>query len=205
MPTNVRAVTSTPARRVVSDPDADSDLQATLDGLTMQRDLWQMRRPLPMADHPATEVDTRPLRPGSRDETRWIEVNNQAFADHPDQSGMTLERLHADMAEDWFDPAGFLLHERDGALAAFCWTKQHPATSTEPAMGEIYVIGVAPAFQGLGLGRALTVAGLDHLADVGLGVAMLYVDVSNTAAMRLYDELGFERHHVDRVYEAPSR
>ena len=190
------------ARRVVSSPTRDDDARAAADGFTSTRDVLQLRRPLPLAESPS--VPTRAFVPGSADEDAWITVNNRAFATHPDQSAMTPERLHDDLAADWFDPAGFLLHERDGRLAAFCWTKRHPAAGSDPAMGEIYVIGVDPDFQGLGLGRALTVAGLDWLAGVGETVGMLYVDATNTPARRLYERLGFELHHVDRVYDAPG-
>jgi mycothiol synthase len=192
---------TTSARRVVSSPTADDDARAADDGLTSIRNVLQLRRALPLD---ATDtVPTRAFVPGSADEAAWIEVNNRAFATHPDQSGMTPERLHADLAADWFDPEGFLLHERDGRLAAFCWTKRHPASSSDPAMGEIYVIGVDPDFQGLGLGRALVVAGLAWLAAVGETVGMLYVEDTNAAARALYDRLGFTLHHVDRVYETP--
>ena len=116
---------------------------------------------------------------------------------------MTDERLAHQMAESWFDPDGFRLHIIDGRLAAFCWTKRHPEAPADPAMGEIYVIGVDPDFQGRGLGRALTVAGLEWLAESGETIGMLYVDATNTAARGLYDSLGFHTHHVDRLYEAP--
>ena len=93
------------------------------------------------------------------------------------------------MAEPWFDPAGFLIAWRGEDLAGFCWTKVHE----EPErLGEIFVIGVDPDAQGLGLGRALVIAGLDHLAQVrGCPTGVLYVAAANTPAVTLYESLGF--------------
>jgi mycothiol synthase len=64
----------------------------------------------------------------------------------------------------------------------------------------VYVVGVAPAQQGRGLGRVLTVAGLQHLRGRGLAQALLYVDADNAAAVRTYQRLGFTRSHVDVQY-----
>ena len=86
-------------------------------GLVLVREVRQLRRPLP-AD-PPPPLGVRPFRPGPDDEA-FLEVNNRAFAWHPDQSGWTVEDLRQHEAEAWFDPDGFLLHERDGRLAGFC-------------------------------------------------------------------------------------
>jgi mycothiol synthase len=177
---------------------ADDRVGAAL-GLHPTRDVWQMRRPLPVPGADQRDLSTRPFEVG-RDESAWLAVNNRAFGWHPEQGGWTLAELRAREAEPWFDPAGFLLHERDGELAGFCWTKVHD--DTEPRLGEIYVIAVDPAWHGHGLGRALTVAGLDHLANVGLTVGMLYVEATNTPAVGLYQAMGFKVHHTDRVYSS---
>jgi len=185
----------------VPKPTAHSDAMAESCGLTRGRDLYQMRRPLPVEDARAT-VPTRPFEPGV-DEAAWLEVNNRAFASHPEQGGWTLDTMFEREAEAWFDPGGFLLHERDGRLAASCWTKVHH--DTQPPLGEIYVISVDPDFQGLGLGKQLVLAGLEHLFSLGLTVGMLYVDADNETAVRLYRALGFTVDHTDRAYTADVR
>jgi mycothiol synthase len=95
-------------------------------------------------------------------------------------------------------------------LAGFCWTKVHEAHDSlsppgEPALGEIYVVAVDPDFAGHGLGRQLTLAGLDYLSSKGITEAMLYVDATNAAAVKLYVELGFTVNHIDRAYTGDIR
>jgi len=183
--------------------DVDADALGVGRGMTIERELWQMRVPLPVAAR--TEwpdgVTLRAFVPGA-DDAQWLDVNNRAFAADPDQSGWTAATLAARTAESWFDPAGFLVADDGGHMAGFCWTKVHPpAPPHEPhALGEIYVIGVNPDDQGRGLGRALTVAGLDHLHGRGIDVGMLFVDAANTPAVGLYRALGFVTSRIDRAY-----
>ena len=170
-------------------------------GLELVREVLQLRRPLPAAD-PAP-IELRAFVPGS-DDAAFLAVNNRAFAWHPDQGGWTETELAERMAEPWFDPSGFLLHERDGRLAGFCWTKVHPATADDPELGEIFVIAVDPDFHGTGLGRALTLAGLHHMASAGVRTGMLHVEGTNVAARHLYDDLGFEQHSAHRWWARPE-
>lgn len=169
-------------------------------GLIAAREIRQMRRRLPVEEHirrRAAELDTRPFEV-NHDEEAWLELNNRAFALHPEQGRWELADLRAQEREPWFDADGFLLHDVDGRLAGFCWTKAH--ADAQPPLGEIYVIGVDPRHQTQGLGRALVLAGLDYLTRTGLTTAMLYVDATNTPAVSLYESMGFHVDHVDRVY-----
>ena len=180
----------------VPKPTPAHDELATGAGFRRGRDLYQMRRPLPAGLE--TDLLTRPFRVGE-DEDRWLEVNNAAFAHHPEQGNWDLDTLRQRQKEPWFDPEGFLLHERDGRLAGFCWTKVHDG---DPPLGELYVLAVHPDFQGRGLGRSLVIAGLQRLEDQGLATAMLYVEASHRSALGLYEKLGFRVDHVDRAYVA---
>ncbi|MGH3734533.1 MAG: mycothiol synthase [Micromonosporaceae bacterium] len=178
-------------------------------GFERYRVLWQMRRPL-YAPVPAPELPEgyalRPFVPGKDDEA-WVELNNRAFAEHPDQGRWTVEDLRVRMAEPWFDPEGFLLAERvaDSRVLGFHWTKVHGETSgtaqhAHDPIGEVYVLGVDPDAQGVGLAVPLTLAGLRHLRARGLDQVMLYVDESNEKAVRLYQRQGFVRVITDVAY-----
>lgn len=169
---------------------------ATARGYIRHRALWRFVRPLTdLPDKPMPDgVTTRAFVPG-QDEDQWLAVNAAAFAGHPDQGRWTRADVEAREAEPWFDPDGFLLAERDGVMLGFHWTKVHHS-----GVGEVYVLGVGPEAQGLGLGPALLTAGLEHLAGKGVRDAMLYVDDSNPAALGLYHRYGFTTSDLDTQY-----
>ncbi|MGW2855216.1 mycothiol synthase, partial [Streptomyces sp. NPDC001215] len=145
-------------------------------GLTLFRELRQLRRPLDQLELPEPKlpdgVTVRTFVPG-QDDAAWLAVNAEAFAHHPEQGSLTQRDLDDRKAESWFDPQGFFLAEREGThgleLIGFHWTKVH----AEEQLGEVYVLGVRPGAQGGGLGRSLTTIGLRYLTAQGLPTAML--------------------------------
>ncbi|MGA9747389.1 MAG: mycothiol synthase [Nocardioides sp.] len=161
-------------------------------GFDRSRELWVMRRSLAhLPEGPEPEdYRVRTFVPG-RDEEGFIALNAEAFAQHPEQGGLTRADLDERIAEAWFDPGGFFVAESPaGRLLGFHWTKVHDG---DPPVGEVYVVGVSPEAQGGGLGRALTLTGLHHLASRGLDEVLLYVESDNAPAVAVYSRLGFDR------------
>lgn len=174
---------------------------------TRVRALWRMLRTL----HEGA-ARTPPMPPGitlrtfvpGRDEAAWLALNGRAFAGHPEQGRWTREDLGRRMREPWFDPGGFFLAERGSRPVGFHWTKVHPPAELPGAagpVGEVYVLGVDPSEQGTGLGKALTLAGLAHLAARNITTVMLYVDAGNAPAIRLYESLAFTHTTTDAMYQ----
>lgn len=185
-------------------------------GLTIARELWQMRRPLTQAregdqatvELPELEVPADiVLRTyaGPADDAEILRVNNAAFHWHPEQGGWTEAEIAVRRAAPWFDPKGLFI-AADPAdpshILGFHWTKVHEPDETSDAVGEVYVVAIDPAAQGRGLGRVLTLAGLHYLRDRGLGAVILYTEADNTAAVHTYTRLGFETAHIDAAYTA---
>ena len=176
-------------------------------GFERIRALWQMRRSLQTRiGRPqfGEGVTVRTFVPG-KDEDAWTALNRRAFAGHPEQGTWTAADLDMREREPWFDSRGFFLAERADKLAGFHWTKIHGLGDEndghhhEP-IGEVYVVGVDPDERGTGLGRALTLVGLRYLRSRGLFQVMLYVDETNTAAIGLYEAIGFSHWGTDVMY-----
>ena len=133
-------------------------------GLKPVRELWQMRRPLtdlPPATMPARCSGAHLPWAGRR---RRAAAGQQRRVRVAPRAGRLDARRHRRAAcEPWFDADGLFL-AFDGQthkLVGFHWTKVHV---DHPGLGEVYVVGVDPGEQGRGLGRALTLVGLHHLA-----------------------------------------
>ena len=127
----------------------------------------------------------------------WLAVNNEAFDWHPEQGGWDLERLRRGRSVEWFDPAGvlFAVDGDTGEILGFHWTKRHGG-----GVGEVYVIGLADAARGRGIGGWLTRAGMRHLRDQGDDRVILYVEGDNEPAVRTYGRTGFEVARRDVMY-----
>ncbi|MDL5155110.1 mycothiol synthase [Actinomycetospora termitidis] len=189
--------------------DGSAELAAAV-GLERERELWMMRRPAgtgPLPEQrPVEGVSIMAFRPGA-DEDEVVAVNARAFAWHPEQGAMTADDVRRREQEPWFDAAGFLLAREDdrGRLLGFHWTKRHPEGARDGGpMGEVYVVGVDPDAQGRGLGGALTLAGLHHLAGRGLDEVILYVEADNAPAVATYRRLGFVVDATDVSYRLPA-
>lgn len=181
---------------------------AAAGGLRPVRSLHVMGRslregpPWPAADVPGGYA-VRSFEPG-RDEEAWLALNAAAFAHHPEQGSLRRADLDQRMEQAWWDPAGLILVVPDDdpdVLAASHWTKVDPP---DGSVGEVYVVAVSPDRQGHGLGRLVTVLGLDHLRSRGLERVVLYVDEDNVAAVRTYRGLGFEDAELHRQFARPD-
>ncbi|WP_343287283.1 mycothiol synthase [Gordonia sp. SID5947] len=199
-----REITADPAPRVWAHGDLPGAVAlAASIGLARRRELMQLRRPLPPAGDalPPLEIDDQTVLrtyAGAADDAEILRVNNAAFDWHPEQGGWTQAQITERVRSDWFDAKGLFLASDAGdpdRLLGFHWTKVH-----DPSLGEVYIVGVDPAAQGRGLGRLLTLAGLHHLAALGIGEVELYVEGDNAAALHTYERLGFTRYAIDVAY-----
>jgi len=155
-------------------------------------------------DAPIDEVPALP--PGYRlrhvrlpeDAAARVEVHRAAFA----PSRMSVEKYATLATMPRYDEAGDLVVEApDGSLAAFTMVWWSP----DAGVGEFEPVGTHPDHQRRGLGRAVNLAGLHRLRDLGAVDVLVFSRTTNAASEALYRSVGFEAITHHRAWTRPLR
>jgi ribosomal protein S18 acetylase RimI-like enzyme len=127
-----------------------------------------------------------------------VEVHRAAFA----PSRMTLEKYATLAGMPRYAEEGDLVVEApDGSLAAFAMVWWSP----DAGVGEFEPVGTHPDHRRRGLGRAVNLAGLHRLRDLGAIDALVFSRTTNAASEGLYRSVGFEAITHHRSWTRPGR
>ncbi len=127
------------------------------------------------------------------DEQTWAEVKNAVFgSSSTSEEFWTQTFLGVNKRLD-FAPEGFFFAEKDGEPVGICagivLHDRKKISGTFP--GGIGWTGVHEDHRGVGLGRALMVSSLNYLHDRGIAATEVGTQFYRTAAVNLYESLGF--------------
>lgn len=139
-----------------------------------------------------------------QDEQAFVTAQNEAFSDHWGFVETTMEIEYQRQQIRDFRPQDTLLAvDDDGNVAGFALVHlpQGVGHLPEGSTPVIEILGVRPAFQRRGIGRALLLTAMRHVREAGLTVVGLSVDTDNPhKARRLYESVGFEARTRNTAY-----
>lgn len=104
---------------------------------------------------------------------------------------------------EWLAPGSSitaLVATREGGVAGFATIGASPDDDLAADVGEIAALYVDPAFQGTGVGRALTNTAIVELARNGFSSVTLWVLAANARARGFYAAAGFAPDGGERTY-----
>lgn len=116
---------------------------------------------------------------------------------------MTVEHRLAMMSNlEYIQELDLLLVAPNGTLAAFCYCTipQEANRQQGRSEGEIAIIGTHPAYRNRGIGRAILLAGLQHLKMHGIEIATLGTSSENVQAQSIFYEVGFKVNYKSLWY-----
>jgi mycothiol synthase len=166
----------------------DDVVCATDGGYGVDRRLGVLGRSLtggPTHAQDLPNLTVRPYRP-EVDDAGVVAVLAASYEGTADD-GWDRARFRERRELPWFRAEDLLVAEDEhGSIGGIHWLKRRSET-----VGEVYNLAIHPEAQGWGLGATLLAAGLDHLRQVGCTEALLWVDLANERAVRLYTSQGF--------------
>jgi len=122
----------------------------------------------------------------------WVSLHRAAFG----TQNMTAEYRRTWMQEPGYTPALDLVAiAPDGTLAAYVYFAIHPEENelSRKRTGRVDSTGTLPVYQGIGLARALLMAGLPVLKESGMETASLTTASYNQAMQRAAYHAGFRQ------------
>lgn len=125
-----------------------------------------------------------------KDEESLCALQNLAFAGSWGFRPNTVEEIGYLVNSSLCHPEGVLFITEGQRMVGYCWTMDDPI---EKEKGYIRMMGIDPLYRNRGLGRAILVAGIEHLRKRGMKAIELLVDSRNPSAKRLYRSVGFKR------------
>jgi GNAT superfamily N-acetyltransferase len=127
------------------------------------------------------------------DEQTWADVKNVVFGSSSTPEEFWTQTFSGVNKKLDFAPEGFFFAEKDGESVGICagivLHDRKKIRGTFP--GVIGWTGVHEDHRGVGLGRALMVSSLNYLHDRGIAVTEIGTQFYRTAAVNLYEGLGF--------------
>ena len=175
----------------------DEVLEAAAAGFAVRRRLAVLGRDIDGAASSAPVPDGVVVRAarGGQDDAALLRVLAAAYPEGDDgrwDAAAIAERR----AADWFDADDLLVAEAGSEVVGLHWCKRR-----ESDRGEVYTLAVDPRQQGRGIGAVLLDAGLARMAASGCREALLWVDLANERALRLYRAAGFSSRWEDVAFE----
>jgi ribosomal protein S18 acetylase RimI-like enzyme len=168
-------------------------------GFRIARYGLRMERPLtePVPDPVFPVGYTLRYAEGEDDIKPWVDCFNESFIDHWGFHPETVEeRRHRLKRPDYRPEQDLIALAPDGSFADFClWYLDDIGNAIHGRRdGWIGLLGTRRGHRGKGLGRAMLLAGLQRLREVGADTARLGVDAENpTGAVGLYERAGFKK------------
>jgi ribosomal protein S18 acetylase RimI-like enzyme len=118
-----------------------------------------------------------------------VEQTYESTCDCPELNGSRdgWESLESHRQSGLHSPDRWRLFRHEGQPAGLLLLTEHPPE----AVWEVVYFGVSPQFRGMGFGKRVLEAGIDLAQKSGIVEIVLAVDVRNSPAMRLYEQLKF--------------
>ena len=173
----------------------DQVMRAALESFGMEviRTYWHMKRLLDSGAKAETNKEDFEIKlvSGQQDLETWWALHQDAFSNHfgfaPRPKDLWIEQT---TSAGTMDPEGCFIAFYKGEPAGFV---QLANANYHLNGGYVDLIGVAHAFQGLGLGQLLLQHVINFSVDQGREFIELNVDTGNeSGALKLYEKLGFK-------------